>query len=186
MSTSPAAAAPRADRAEPAEQHPAADRPPAMAAEKSFFDYFDRDGPRVRARLHSWRALRSISSSVPLVAPSADDMSAFTAAHPDAARELAALRAVGRAAAAGGTVGAVAGAVTSWRCNRMTAYLVIGGVLGGAAAASVADNVASWVFGTYTFDGIATAQVFNDFMRRRYPHAATPASRLGRAPPADA
>lgn len=115
-----------------------------------------------------------MAKSAPQVVPTVEDMAEFAREYPVAADQASRLRSVGLASGASGLAGALAVGSHSWKHNRMVAFVAIGGALGGATAALVADDIASWVYGTYTFDPIATKQAFHNFMRERYPDAPTP------------
>lgn len=82
-----------------------------------------------------------MAKSAPQVVPTDEDMAEFAREYPVASDQASRLRSVGLASTASGLAGALAFGAHSWKRNRMVAYLAVGGVLGGATAALVADDV---------------------------------------------
>lgn len=82
-----------------------------------------------------------MAKSAPQVVPTDEDMAEFAREYPVASDQVSRLRSVGLVSGASGLAGALAVGAHSWKHNRMVAYLALGGILGGATAALVADDV---------------------------------------------
>jgi hypothetical protein len=94
-------------------------------------------------------------------------LTAFQTEHPEAARQLVAMRSVGIASQAALALGAVVGGAWSLRRGRHPAYLAVGAILGGTTTAFLVDDVLTWAYGTYTFDQLATAKFYGEWITRR-------------------
>jgi hypothetical protein len=102
----------------------------------------------------------------------AEELTAFKSEHPEASRQLMAMRSVGFASLSALALGTVGGGAWSFRRGGHPAYLAVGAILGGATAAFLVDDVTTWVFGTYTFDQTATSHFYGDWITKRRAEAA--------------